>query len=39
VEQKILDLQHLRVDLCDMLERCGRSTVSDCRVIRTLQDA
>ena len=38
VEQKILGLRKLRSELRDMIGRCERSTVSDCRVIRTLRN-
>ncbi len=36
IERKIADLTALRDELSDMIERCGRGTVVDCRIIETL---
>jgi Cu(I)-responsive transcriptional regulator len=36
VDRKIADLKALRADLRDMIDHCGRATVADCRVIRSL---
>jgi Cu(I)-responsive transcriptional regulator len=36
IERKIADLTALRDELSDMIERCGRGTVADCRIIETL---
>ncbi|HTU55584.1 MAG TPA: helix-turn-helix domain-containing protein [Acetobacteraceae bacterium] len=39
VERKIADLAALRDELSDVLGRCRRGTVADCRVIETLVPA
>lgn len=36
IERKIADLTALRDELSDMIRRCGRGTVADCRIIETL---
>lgn len=36
IERKIADLTALRDELSDMIGRCGRGTVADCRIIETL---
>ncbi|MBU6498831.1 MAG: helix-turn-helix domain-containing protein [Rhodospirillales bacterium] len=36
VERKITDLTALRDELADIIGRCGRGTVADCRIIETL---
>jgi MerR family mercuric resistance operon transcriptional regulator len=36
VERKIADLQAMQDELHDLLDHCGRSTVSDCRIVRAL---
>jgi DNA-binding transcriptional MerR regulator len=36
VERKIEALERLRYELHDMIDHCTRSTVADCRIIRSL---
>jgi Cu(I)-responsive transcriptional regulator len=36
VERKIADLHALRDELADLIGRCRRSTVAECRIIETL---
>ncbi len=36
VERKIADLEGLRSELHDMIDHCGRSTVAECRIVRSL---
>lgn len=36
VERKIADLHALRDELADVIGRCGRGTVAECRIIETL---
>ncbi|MCW3476382.1 MerR family transcriptional regulator [Limobrevibacterium gyesilva] len=36
VERKIADLQALRRELADIIDRCGHGTVADCRIIEAL---
>lgn len=37
VERKIADLSAMRDELRDMIDHCGRNTVADCGIIRTLR--
>ena len=39
VERKIADLNALRDELADLIGRCGRGTVAECRIIETLAPA
>lgn len=39
VERKIADLNALRDELADVIGRCQRGTVADCRIIETLAPA
>ncbi len=36
VERKIADLRAMQDELHDLIDHCGRSTVSDCRIVRAL---
>ncbi len=36
VERKIADLNALRNELADLIGRCRRGTVAECRIIETL---
>ena len=38
VDRRIANLQALKRDLQRMIRRCGRERVSDCRIIKALQD-
>ena len=39
VDQKIAELEALRGELQDLIEHCNKSTIADCRIIRSLQGA
>jgi len=39
VERKIADLAALRVELVDLVTRCRRGTIAECRIIETLAPA
>ena len=39
VERKIADLNALRDELADLIGRCRRGTVAECRIIETLAPA
>jgi MerR family mercuric resistance operon transcriptional regulator len=39
IDQKITALEALRGELQDLVDHCNRSTIADCRIIRSLQGA
>ena len=36
VERKIADLKALRRELAELIGRCGRGTVAECRIVEAL---